>query len=103
MNQVYANVLDKPILVPEMDTTSLGSAIFAFVAAGTFETVEEAQQALCPRYCIIEPDPRSAVTAEELYNHFREVYFSMGTTDASPARLSHILPQLRRIAAAMVG
>ena len=55
LNQVYANVLGKPILVPQGDVTSLGSAIFAFLAAGTFRTVEEAQAALCPGYSTIEP------------------------------------------------
>ena len=48
LNQVYANVMGKPILVPDGDVTSLGSAIFAFLAAGTFRTIEEAQDALCP-------------------------------------------------------
>ena len=48
LNQVYANVLGKPVLVPKGDVTSLGSAIFAFLAAGAFETIEEAQDALCP-------------------------------------------------------
>ena len=38
LNQVYANVLSKPMLVPKGDVTSLGSAIFAFLAAGTFAT-----------------------------------------------------------------
>ena len=50
LNQVYANVLGKPVLVPEGDVTSLGSAIFAFLAAGAFQTIEEAQDALCPAY-----------------------------------------------------
>src|SRR3569832_438588 len=50
LNQVYANVMGKPILVPAGDVTSLGAAIFAFLAAGTFRTVEEAQDALCPGY-----------------------------------------------------
>ena len=52
--------MGKPILVPNGDVTSLGSAIFAFLAAGTFRTVEEAQQALCPKYRVIEPEPRAA-------------------------------------------
>ena len=38
LNRVYANVLNKPVLVPEGDVTSLGSAIMAFMAAGAFET-----------------------------------------------------------------
>ena len=32
-------VLNKPVLVPQSEVTSLGSAIFAFLAAGTFKTV----------------------------------------------------------------
>ena len=43
LNQVYANVLGRPVLVPSKSVVSLGSAIFAFLAAGTFKTVEEAQ------------------------------------------------------------
>ena len=58
LNRVYANVLNKPVLVPEGDVTSLGSAIMAFMAAGAFESIEAAQQALCPRYRTIEPDAR---------------------------------------------
>ena len=44
LNQVYANVLGRPVLVPSKSVTSLGSAIFAFLAAGTFKTIEEAQK-----------------------------------------------------------
>jgi L-ribulokinase len=57
LNRVYAGVLGKPILVPVTDATSLGSAIFAFLAAGTFKSVEEAQEALSPSYRVIEPRP----------------------------------------------
>ena len=48
LNQVYANVLGRPVLVPSKSVVSLGSAIFAFLAAGTFKTVEEAQAKICP-------------------------------------------------------
>src|SRR4051794_10250844 len=67
LNRVYANALNTPVLVPAGDTTSLGSAIFAFLAAGTFRTVEEAQRALCPAYTTIEPDARSARIYEDLF------------------------------------
>src|SRR6185503_13135974 len=56
LNYVYANVLNKPILVPQSDVTSLGSAIFAFLAAGSFKSVEEAQDVLCPRYITVQTD-----------------------------------------------
>src|SRR5579864_2394965 len=44
LNQIYANVLRRPVLVPSKKVTSLGSAIFAFLAAGAFKSIEEAQQ-----------------------------------------------------------
>ena len=43
LNQVYASVLNKPVLVPDSPPTSIGSGIFAQVAAGIFASVEEAQ------------------------------------------------------------
>src|SRR5262249_4575900 len=48
LNQVYANVLGRPVLVPSGKVTGLGSAIFAFLAAGTFKTITEAQHKICP-------------------------------------------------------
>jgi L-ribulokinase len=92
LNQVYANVLGKPILVPQGDATSLGSAIFAFLAAGTFASVAEAQAALCPGYSTIEPQADQVAIYEELYPLYRELYFSFGQREP-------ILPALRRIAA----
>ena len=52
LNQIYANVLSRPVLVPSKSVTSLGSAIFAFIAAGTFKTIEEAQDKICPQHSV---------------------------------------------------
>jgi L-ribulokinase len=98
LNRVYANVLNKPVLVPGGDVTSLGSAIFAFLAAGTFKTVEEAQDALCPEYRTFEPDARSAAVYEELFPLFRKLYFAFGRRGSEPAEIGDVLPALRRIA-----
>ena len=98
LNQVYANVLNKPVLVPEQEVTSLGSAIFAFLAAGVFESVEEAQDALCPSYRTVEPDPSAYSVYEELYPLYKSLYFGLGSPDADPAALGEVLPTLRRIA-----
>lgn len=57
LNRTYASILDKPVLVPSADTTALGSAIFAFLAAGEFATIEAAQEALGPGYVVYEPEP----------------------------------------------
>ncbi len=99
LNQVYANVMGKPILVPGGDVTSLGSAIFAFLAAGTFRTVEEAQDALCPPYKTIAPEPAAAATYQELYPLYRRLYFGLGERRAAAVEIGEILPELRRIAA----
>jgi len=80
LNRVYADVLNKPVLVPARDTTSLGSAIFAFLAAGAFKSVEEAQAALSPGYRVIEPSPAGVRAYEDLFPKFRELYFALGQT-----------------------
>jgi L-ribulokinase len=90
LNRVYANVLGKPVLVPQRDVTSLGSAIFAFLAADTFRSLEEAQEALCPNYTVIEPDPEARETYDTLYPLFKQWYFELGTGDT--------LRTLRRVA-----
>jgi L-ribulokinase len=99
LNRVYANVLNKPVLVPETEITSLGSAIFAFLAAGTFQTVEQAQTVLCPKHRVIAPDPKAVRVYEELYGLYRELYFSFGTAGSAPVAAGRVLPALRRIAA----
>jgi L-ribulokinase len=92
LNQVYANIMNKPVLVPERDVTSLGSAIFAFLAAGTFKTVEEAQSSLSPGYRVIDPDPDEAAVYATMYPLFRNLYFELGERNS-------VLSELRSIAA----
>ncbi len=97
LNQVYANVLNKPVLVPAQDVTSLGSAIFAFMAAGTFKTLEEAQGRLCPTYKTFEPNPTEAAVSEKLFAHWRDIYFAMGRRGSKPVSIGEVLPDLRAI------
>jgi len=99
LNQVYANVLAKPVLVPAGDVTSLGSAIFAFLAAGTFPTIEAAQEALCPAYRTVAPDPDAVAIYAELFPIYRRLYFSFGERQSKPVKIGAVLPDLRAIAA----
>jgi len=103
LNQVYANVMNKPILVPAGDTTSLGSAIFAFLAAGAFRSIEEAQDALCPAYETVAPDRAAARAYAELYALYRKLYFAFGRREAAAIAVGDVLPELRRIAAVARG
>lgn len=98
LNQVYANVLNKPILVPQGDVTSLGSAIFAFLAAGAFSTIAEAQDALCPPHKMYEPQASGVEVSARLFELYRKLYFGFGSSSAAPVSFGTILPELRRIA-----
>ncbi len=98
LNRIYANVLNKPMLIPEVEVTSLGSAIFAFLAAGSFRSIEEAQAALCPSYRAIEPDPEECAVYEGLYPLYKKLYFALGSPDSAAAAIGDVLPSLRRIA-----
>lgn len=99
LKRVYANVLNKPVLVPESDITSLGSAIFAFLAAGTFSSIEEAQDKLCPRYRSVEPEAEGARVYRELYEIYKKLYFGFGNCGAGAMQVGDVLPTLRQIAA----
>ena len=99
LNRVYANVLNKPVLVPAGIPTSLGSGIIALMAAGAYKTIEEAQAAVCLPLRTVEPDAQAAAVYEKLYRLYRDVYFALGTRDAKPVALGAVLPELKKIAA----
>jgi L-ribulokinase len=99
INRIFANALHVPVLLPKEDTTSLGSAIFAFLAAGTFPSVEAAQDVLCPEYVSIDPDETSAAICNELFAHYRDLYFALGCQSSAAVSLGSLLPALKGIAA----
>jgi L-ribulokinase len=96
LNRVYANVFGRPVLVPGKSVVSLGSAIFAFLAAGAFKTIEEAQEKICPPFKIYEPDVSEQTVYDELYPLYRKIYFEFG----QPAKgaFGDVLPALIRTA-----
>lgn len=98
LNQVYANVLNKPVLVPAGDTTSLGPAIFALMAAGEIGSVAEGQELLCQPYETFLPDAAENAVYERMFALFRKAYFGLGRRDGS-AELGDLLPVLREVAA----
>ena len=96
LNRIYANVLGRPVLVPSKSVVSLGSAIFAFLAAGTFKTVEEAQAKICPPHKTYLPDPEEQKVYEALYAAYRKLYFAFG--DPKDGAMGDVLPTLIRTA-----
>jgi len=98
LNQVYANVLRRTVLVPSRKVTSLGSAIFAFLAAGTFRTIEEAQRSICPPHIVFHPQKETQEVYDSLYNLYRRLYFDFGTAEQKDSRFGDVLPALMGIA-----
>jgi L-ribulokinase len=91
LNQIYADVLGRPVLVPSKSVVSLGSAIFAFLAAGTFKTVEEAQDKICPGHTVFKPQPAAQKTYDPLCGLYKRLYFAFGQPDAA---FGDVLPAL---------
>ena len=98
LNQVYANVLGKPVLVPDGVPTSLGSGIMALLAAGAYSSIEDAQAALCLRHKTFIPQPGAVAIYEKIYPLYRDIYFALGQRSAVGVPLGNVLPELRRIA-----
>jgi L-ribulokinase len=98
LNQIYANVLGKPVLVPDGTPTNLGSGIFALVAAGVFASIEAAQAAMCLPFKVYQPEPAAVARYERLFQLYRDVYFAFGQRSGELRALGNVLPELRRIA-----
>jgi L-ribulokinase len=98
LNHIYANVLNKPVLVPDGTPTSLGSGIIALAAAGIFPSIAAAQEKLCLPFKTYLPDSNAVAIYEQLYQLYRKVYFAFGIKDSAATSVGEILPELRRIA-----
>jgi L-ribulokinase len=96
LNQVYANVLGRPVLVPSSKVTGIGSAIFAFLAAGTFKTIDEAQAKICSPFTVYQPEKAAQAVYETLYQHYRNLYFLFG--EPGKSEFGQVLPALIQIA-----
>ena len=96
LNQVYANVLGRPVLVPSKKIVSLGSAIFAFLAAGTFKTIEEAQDKICPPHNAYEPKESEQLVYDGLYALYHKLYFAFGEPNKNA--FADVMPTLIRVA-----
>ncbi len=97
LNQVYANVLGRPVLVPSSKVTGIGSSIFALLAAGAFRSIDEAQDKICPSHTVFQPQPEAQKTYQDLYTLYRQIYFDFGKP-AEGSAFGKALPTLIQIA-----
>jgi len=98
LNQVYAHVLGRPVLVPSKSVVSLGAAIFAFLAAGIYKTVEEAQDKICPPHRTFLPEISAQNIYDQLYSLYSKLYFAFGQPASDG--MGSVLPTLIALAAA---
>ncbi len=91
--QIYADVLNRPILVSDAKmSASRGSAIYAAAAAGLYPDTKAAIDALSVKSGILyEPIPEHVAVYERLYREYKILhdYFGMGGNDVMK-RLEHI-------------
>ncbi|MCK0713563.1 ribulokinase [Chromohalobacter sarecensis] len=93
LNQIYANMLNTEVSVPVRSPIGIGACIFAAVAAGLFDSIEAAQERLCPPVCTFTPTSANREACDKLYALFREVYFGFG--EGCPVDIATVLPRLR--------
>jgi len=79
LNQVYADVLGKPVLVPAGVPTSLDRPSLR-CSRWSFPTIEAAQAKLCLKYTVVLPRQEATAVYEELFLLYRKAYFALGNT-----------------------
>jgi L-ribulokinase len=80
------------VLVPASKVTGIGAAVFAFLAAGAFKTIGEAQEKICPSHTVYSPEPAAQRVYEGLYQHYRRLYFAFG--EPGKGEFGQVLPAL---------
>lgn len=85
--QIYADVTGRPMKVARSDQAcALGAAIFGAVAAGAFESVADAQAAICGvRDTVYLPNSANRATYAALYALYRQLHDGFGTAEGSGA------------------
>ena len=93
--QIYADVTGRPMKVSRSaQTCALGAAIFGAVTAGEFETVADAQAAVCGvRDTAYEPIPENQAAYAEMYELYRQVHDAFGTADWS-GEMANVMKEL---------
>ena len=72
-NRIRADVTGLPVsTISQKEATALGAAMFAFVGAGTFASIEEAQQQVVTPEAVIQPSSARQRVYDDLYAKYRQ-------------------------------
>jgi L-ribulokinase len=95
--QIYADVTGRRVeLAGTSQTCAVGAAILASVAAGMYQTTEEAQAAMVPEpEKVVDPDPAAVRVYAELYDLYRKLHDAFGMR--GPNDLYDVMKDLHRI------
>lgn len=90
--QIYADVLNMPVEVIDAQVgPALGSAIFAAVAAGCYDTIQAAAEAMKSETVkVYTPVPENVKVYDALYREYRSLYEYFGRSDQIMQRLRSI-------------
>jgi L-ribulokinase len=93
--QLIADISGRPVRVPaSTEVPARGSALFGAVAAGKFDDITKAVDALAPGTArTYEPDAAAHSTYDEVYAIYRSLYETLGR---SQVELLHGLKRIRR-------
>jgi len=95
--QIYADITNRPMKVSQSDQTpALGAAIFAAVAAGGYEHVEEAQKAMTGIKEVYNPNPDNHKIYKELYALYKQLHDGFGIKDGG-GRMYNVMKDLLEI------
>ncbi|HSI73594.1 MAG TPA: FGGY-family carbohydrate kinase [Fimbriimonas sp.] len=93
--QIYADVFNRPVKISRSaQTCALGSAIFAAVVGGAYESVQEAQSNMTGfKEQIYEPYADAVAIYRRLYAAYTDLHDAFGRTGATPD-LSQVMKDL---------
>jgi xylulokinase len=81
-NQIKADVLNRPVLVPSViEAAVLGAAILAALGIGAYASLEEAIAAMVRVSRRLEPDERNAALYARMLEGYRELYPALRQTN----------------------
>jgi xylulokinase len=81
-NQIKADVLNRPVLVPSViEAAVLGAAILAALGIGAYASLEEAIAAMVRVSRRLEPDARNAALYARMLEGYRELYPALRQTN----------------------